>query len=82
MLYLRRANICIYFVMIKKIKILLIDNNPNDIKIITREIINNFKNAKIVNVNNRNDFDKEIRSFQPHLVITELNLPEFDCLKR
>lgn len=81
MLYLLRLKICIYFVMIKNIKILLIDNNQNDIKLITREIINNFKDAKIVNVNNRNDFDKEIRSFQPHLVITEINLPEFDCLK-
>lgn len=73
--------IYIYFFMIKKIKILLIDNNPNDVKLITREIFKNFENTEIVSVDNQKDLIKRARNFKPTLVIANLDLPEFDCLK-
>ncbi len=66
--------------IMKELKILILDDSESDIKLIKHTIEKNFDNAIIEAATNRKDFIKKLTQFKPRVVISEYNLPDFDGL--
>lgn len=61
-----------------ELKILLAEDNPNDIKLLERELKKEKLKYKMHIVDNEPDFRKEIIEFKPDLIISDYSMPIFD----
>lgn len=60
------------------VRILLAEDVPTDAELVKREIKIMFSAVDFVVVDTRDDFVRELHSFQPDLVVTDYRMPTFD----
>ncbi len=61
------------------IKILVLEDNPNDADLLYRELKKSGLSFTSQTVNNREDFEDAIDNFQPDLILSDYSLPAFDA---
>ncbi len=60
-------------------KVLLLENNPDDQKLIRKEIEKYYKDYELIIVENRKDFIKTLSSNKPDIVLSNYSLPDIDA---
>ncbi|NCB08124.1 MAG: PAS domain S-box protein, partial [Bacteroidia bacterium] len=60
------------------VRILLAEDVPTDAELVKREIKKMFSAVDFVVVDTRDEFERELYSFQPDLVVTDYRMPTFD----
>ncbi|MHC1736690.1 MAG: ATP-binding protein [Ignavibacteriaceae bacterium] len=66
--------------MKKAIRILLVEDNPNDAKLLSFELKRHYE-ITLIKVETREDFLRELKEFNPDIVLSDYNLPSFDGLE-
>lgn len=64
--------------MKEKIKILVAEDNKNDLKLLENEFRKEKLNYELRNVQTEPDYRKEITSFMPDIIISDYSMPVFD----
>ncbi len=59
------------------IRALLLEDTPSDAELITRELQRAAPGAAVHRATSREDFERRLRDFAPHVVISDHNLPHF-----
>ncbi len=63
-----------------KLKILFVDDSPNDVEIVAREISKHYIGFCHQVVNNAEDFTKTLTEFRPDIIISDHSMSDFDGL--
>ncbi|MCG6537532.1 MAG: response regulator, partial [Syntrophales bacterium LBB04] len=66
--------------MNKTIRILIVEDNPNDVELIKREINQVIKSCKFECVDTEGDFLKSLSEFKPEIIVSDYSMPAFDGL--
>jgi signal transduction histidine kinase/DNA-binding response OmpR family regulator len=66
--------------MDKKIKILLAEDNINDVKLLEKEFKKGKLNYEILTVDNENDYIKALNEYNPDIILSDYSMPVFDGL--
>lgn len=66
--------------MNKKIKILLAEDNVNDVKLLEKEFKKNNLSYELQTVDNERDFRKTLLEFNPNIILSDYSMPVFDGL--
>jgi PAS domain S-box-containing protein len=64
-----------------KLKMLLLEDLPTDADIINRTLIKNELNFKLLVVDNKPDFVREVADFNPDLILSDYSLPQYSGLE-
>ncbi|MFA5405684.1 MAG: response regulator [Ignavibacteria bacterium] len=64
--------------MSKKIKILLAEDNINDVKLLEKEFKKGKLNYEILTVDNENNFRKALSEYNPDIILSDYSMPVFD----
>jgi two-component system sensor kinase len=62
------------------IRILMLENDPLDTKLLIHHLLNRGLNFNFCRVNNSDDFIKELQEFNPQIILSDQSLTDFDCL--
>jgi len=62
-------------------RILIVEDSKADLELAKREIRKHLKDCVFEHVETRSDFLKVLDSFEPHLIISDYNMPGFDGMK-
>src|SRR6266568_2159065 len=65
----------------EKLRILLVEDSPNDAELIQRELKRGGLDFRSRRVQTEADFRRELDEFQPHLVISDFSMPQFNGRK-
>jgi PAS domain S-box-containing protein len=60
------------------IRILIVEDNQNDVELAQREINHVLKSCEFASLETREDFLNSLKNFRPDLIITDFNMPNFD----
>jgi len=63
--------------MKKKLNILILEDFPDDVKLIERELQKADFNFVSKSVNNKKDFQRGLKNFKPDLILSDYSLPQF-----
>lgn len=66
--------------MKKSLKVLMVEDNPNDAKLIAIELGRNYE-LTIHRVEKEENFVKELNSFNPNIILSDYTLPYFDGMR-
>ena len=64
-----------------QLKILLLEDLPEDADLISRTLKKNELNFKLLTVDNKTDFVREITDFDPDLILSDYSLPQYSGLE-
>ena len=64
--------------MEQPIKILFLENNPEDVLLIKKQLSSSGLNIDDLKVKTEKQFKSALITFQPQFIISDINLPEFD----
>jgi PAS domain S-box-containing protein len=67
--------------MDKKLKILILEDSPDDVDLIERELKRGGIDFTAVVVDNKNGFENAVREFIPDVVLSDHSLPEFNSIE-
>ncbi|MFL5763816.1 MAG: PP2C family protein-serine/threonine phosphatase [Bacteroidia bacterium] len=65
----------------KIVKIVLVEDNPHDAGLITRELERSGMLFEILIVKNKNEFEREIDAFSPDIILSDHTLPGFSSVE-
>src|SRR5437867_8951100 len=63
--------------MAEQLRILLVEDSPNDAELVLRELTRGGLDFQSRRVQTESDFRRELGEFQPHLVISDCSMPQF-----
>src|SRR5712691_1850569 len=64
--------------MAEQLRILLVEDSPNDAELVLRELTRGGLDFQSRRVQTESDFRRELDEFQPHLVISDFSMPQFN----
>ncbi|MDD5361426.1 MAG: PAS domain S-box protein [Ignavibacteria bacterium] len=64
--------------MSERIKILVAEDNKNDLKLLEKQLKKEYPNYEIVNVETEHDYRNAITDFKPDIIISDYSMPTFD----
>src|SRR5712691_3593496 len=67
--------------MAEQLRILLVEDSPNDAELVLRELTPGGLDFQSRRVQTESDFRRELDEFQPHLVISDFSMPQFSGRK-
>lgn len=67
--------------MNKIIRVLLLEDNPDDARLIEHELQKSELTIQIRRVETREEFISEVKSFNPDIILADYNLPDFSALE-
>src|SRR5258708_12356233 len=63
--------------MAEQLRILLVEDSPNDAELVLRELTRGGLDFQSRRVQTEPDFRRELHEFRPHLVISDFSMPQF-----
>jgi PAS domain S-box-containing protein len=66
--------------MNETIRILIVEDNQNDVELVKREIKQVIKSCEFANVETQSDFLRSLSDFKPDIIISDYSMPDFDGL--
>ncbi len=67
--------------MNNKLKILILEDNPNDAELVKRQLTKDSIDCKTVLVESRDDFIAQLETFRPDLILSDYMLPQYTGMK-
>src|SRR5712691_8076695 len=64
--------------MAEPLKVLIVEDSPNDAELVLRELARGGLDFQSRRVQTESDFRRELDEFQPHLVISDFSMPQFN----